>query len=122
MTIVDRAMRAIAEESASLLFERQRATAMGKPIDALAVRRTNALLRLADLSIARSTLEREGRDPKPEHIRTVVRMLLDDIEDVIESVAPAETAAAFVARLRERIAKAAISNGSVPVPTPTAST
>ncbi|MFI5298751.1 MAG: hypothetical protein ACHREM_11695 [Polyangiales bacterium] len=119
MTIVDRAMRAIAEESAALLFERQRATAIGKSIDALAVRRTNALLRLADLSIARSTLEREGRDPKPEHVKTVLGLILDDIEDVVEAVAPPETAAMFVAALREKIARAEFSKEVSTPPTPT---
>ncbi|MFI5300893.1 MAG: hypothetical protein ACHREM_22655 [Polyangiales bacterium] len=123
ISVIDETMHAVACEAAALLWDRQRAQKEGKA-DAgrISSRRVAALVRVGELAVLRESLRRDGGEPKAEHVEAITRMISADVEAVVEDVAPTETAAAFVARLRERIAKAAIPNEPAPSPTPTAST
>ena len=107
LDIIQRAMDGVAREAASLAWERRRAQREGRPeAERISGRRVNALGRLADLVAAREQLRREGGTIRPEHIETIIGMLVGAVRETVREVAPAETASAFMAALTARMSAA----------------
>ena len=100
------ALRAAAVESAALLWVRERAQREGRPgpeVDKLCARRTNALCRLADLTIAKAKLDAESTTIDSEDAERLAGLLVAEVEEVIHEVAPADMAGRFLASLRSQM-------------------
>ena len=104
VAVIDASIRAVAVETGALAWERARAMRAGKPeADRIASRRTNALMRLADLVLVREQLRRESQDLDPELLDRAVGLFALQVEDVIREVVDAPTAEQFIATLRARL-------------------
>jgi hypothetical protein len=105
--VIDAAIRAVAIESGALAWERAQAMRAGKPgADRISSRRTNALMRLADLVLMREQLRRESQELDPELLDRAVALFAAQVEDVIREVADASTADRFMDMLRAQMAAA----------------
>jgi Zn-dependent protease with chaperone function len=104
--IVERAMREVAVEAASLLYSRQRAVRAGADGAKLASRRVQALLRISELAVLRETLRRESGEMDPDHVERAVAMLVEAVREVVQDVAAPEVASRFMSRLKEKMRQA----------------
>jgi hypothetical protein len=105
VAIVDHAMRAIAEESAALLWDRTHA--IGKPgAEKLSTKRVNALVRLGELAAIRAQLAAASFEPRAEDVERVVALLMGATERVVTDIAEPEMAARFLAHMKESMAAA----------------
>lgn len=93
----------VAREAASIAFEKQRAAARGADIGQLAVRRIDALQKLAALELARMKLGLEPAiDVRSPRVQQAVAFLVAEVERVAREVLGDETATAFIGDLRGR--------------------
>ena len=93
----------VAHEAASIAFEKQRAAARGGDIGQLAVRRIDALAKLAALELARMKLGLEPViDVRSPRVQQAVAFLLDEVERVAREVLDGESASKFVSDVRGR--------------------
>jgi len=104
--VVDAAIRAVAVETAALAWDRRKAQAAGSDAGRVSSRRTNALMRLADLVLVREQLRRESQDLDPELLDRAAALFAAQVEDVIREVVDAPVADRFIAALRDRMTTA----------------
>jgi hypothetical protein len=101
--IIEHVKLQVAREAASIAFEKQRAAARGSDLGQLAVRRIEALTKLAALELARMKL---GLGPvvdvRSPRVQQAVAFLLDEVERVAREVLDDAAASKFVGQVRAR--------------------
>jgi hypothetical protein len=106
LAIIDQTMRAIAQESAAILWVREHA--IGKAgVEKVSSRRVAALTRLGELAVIRAELDAASLEPDPEDAQHVVGLLMAEVEKIVHEVAEPAMATRFLAHLRAQMAAAA---------------
>lgn len=101
--IIERVKLQVAREAASIAYDKQQAAARGGDVGQLAVRRIDALTKLAALELARMKLGLEPAiDVYSPRVQRSVAFLLDEVERVAREVLGDETASRFVSDVRGR--------------------
>jgi len=103
--IIDQTMRAIAQESAALLWDREHAIGRAG-VEKLSSRRVAALTRLGELAVIRAELDAASLEPDPEDAARVVGLLMAEVEKIVHEVAEPAMAVRFLASLRAQMAAA----------------
>jgi hypothetical protein len=101
--IIETVKLQVAREAASISFDKQKAAARGGDIGQLAVRRIDALAKLAALELARMKLGLEPViDVRSPRVQQAVGFLLDEVERVAREVLDDTSASKFVSDVRSR--------------------
>jgi hypothetical protein len=103
--IIDQTMRAIAQESAALLWDREHAIGRAG-VEKLSSRRVAALTRLGELAVIRAELDAASLEPDPEDAARAVGLLMAEVENIVHEVAEPAMAVRFLASLRAQMAAA----------------
>jgi hypothetical protein len=104
--VLDLAIAGVAAESAALGWERERAQREGRvEAERISSRRVQALLRLADLVVAREQLRREDGELDPAQLERLVSLLLGAVREAAEETC-GEQAEMFLERLGQKMASA----------------
>jgi DNA-binding transcriptional regulator YdaS (Cro superfamily) len=102
---IDAVIRALAEEAAGLLYDRERLQREGRDGAAqVSSRRVEALARIARLVVLREELRRARGDANPEHIAKALRMLEVEVEAVAGEVLDPAVSERFLAVFRAKMA------------------
>lgn len=105
--MIQRALEGAAHESAALGFERRRAIREGRSdAEKISSRRVQALLRVAELVVAREHLRRDSSELDPQQVGQAVQMLVASVESVITEVADPAIADLFLSRLQQKLSAA----------------
>lgn len=99
-----RSLRAVAEESAAVKFERERATREGRDAARLSSRRVASLARLCEMVVAAELARRERGELTEEDAVLLVGMVRRVVEETVREVAPTAMAQQFMDLLDAQMA------------------